>query len=396
MRPVPDWVEDLRGVILLVVWVVLVLRVPAARDPRQRPAWVVLGALAVGSVVIQAPVKQWINDVVGIDKAHELVITLVALTDFAAVWWFALVLHAAGHAVPTWLRRAPFYCAAAMAVLAVAFFAVTPPADRYGARAEGWWVGYAVSWIGYGMITAVGASVLFWRHGLTMRDRVLRVSVLALAAGTTAEVPYLVIRAIRWFAPGASPDLAIVGFWFSFTRFVLVALGCSLAALEPLRTALLHWYRRQRLSGLWRQLRAATPELVVTGPESRVADLLAVRNGWERLHQRVVEIRDSISFLHSGWASPELLRAATDHAVEVAPPGRERLTATAAWIEATRRAALAEVPRSHHELGAELLPEVLASESTLRRDVRYLLRLHRALRRAEVRSFASWFTRELA
>ena len=388
MHDVPGWVEDLRGVILLVVWIVLVVRIPATWRPRQRPAWIVLAALAAGAIAIQAPIAQWINHATGVSRANELAVTLVALTDFAAVWWFALTLHRAGHSIPAWLRRAPLVCAATMAVLAVFFFVVTPAAQRYGAQARGWWIGYAVAWIVYGAITATGAATIFWRHGVTMRSPVLRVSVLMLAVGTTAELPYLVIRAVRWFVPGTSPTLALVGFWCSFARFVLVALGCSVAAMEPLRKAILHWYRRQRLYGLWLLLRQATPELVVQAPPSRAADLVAYDNTWERLHQRVVDIRDSITFLHDGWASPHLLHEATRFATQGTGGKHAHLVATACWIEVTRRDAAAGVPKLHHELDKSLLPQVLASESTVHREIRHLLQLHRALQSRSVHAFA--------
>ncbi|MET8678325.1 DUF6545 domain-containing protein [Streptomyces sp. NPDC004647] len=388
MHDVPHWVETLRGVILLVVWAVLVLRVPALWRPRQRPVWIVLLALVTGSVMIQAPVAEWIDGVTGVAKASELAVALVALTDFAAVWWFAVVLHMAGHSAPAWLRRAPVVCAAAMAVLAVAFFIVTPAPDRFGEQAHGWWLGYAAVWILYGAITAVGAAAILWRHGITMRSPVLRISVLALAIGTSAELPYLAVRAVRWFTPEAPPALALVGFWCSFARFVLVALGCSLAAVEPLRRAFLYWYRRQRLRGLWLLLRQATPELVVTPPRSRVSDLLTFENAWEQLHQRVIDIRDSIALLHDGWASPQLSRQASEYAAEAGPRGRERLVATACWIEATRRDAAAGAPKLHHELDKDLLPEVHASESTVHRETRHLLRLHRVLRSRTVDAFA--------
>ncbi|MEV5239843.1 DUF6545 domain-containing protein [Streptomyces cinnamoneus] len=426
----PDWVETLRGLILFIVWAVLALRISALWRAPQRPVWVVLLVLATGSLMIQAPVGKWLDGTTGVAKAGELAVALVALTDFAAVWWFAVALHRAGHATPAWLRRAPAVSAAAMAALAVAFFVVTPAPDRFGAQAHGWWAGYAVAWITFGLVTAVGAGALFWRHGITMRSPVLRLSMLALAVGTTAELPYLVIRAIRWFTE-APPTLALVGFWCSFTRFVLVALGCSLAALEPLRRAALYWYRRQRLYGLWMLLRQATPELVVLTPRSRTSDLLTFTNAWEQLHQRVIDIRDSITFLHDGWASPQLLQEAARHAgvdggrvegaggrdgvdggrdegdrrrdegdrsrdggdgsrveVDGSRDEAERLVAVACWIETTRRDALAGASKLHHELDKDLLPDVQASESTVHREIRHLLRLHRALRTRAVQVFA--------
>lgn len=403
MHDVPAWVETLREVILLIAWTVLVLRLPALRRPPQRPVWIALAVLATGSLVIQAEVGSWVDEVTGVPKAGELAVALVALTDFAFVWWLAVALDGAGRTVPAWLRRAPVVCAATMAALAFAFFAVTPAPDRFGARAHGWWAGYAVVWIAYGLITAVGAAAVFWRHGVAMRSPVLRVSVLALAVGTSAEVPYLLIRGVRWFTE-APASLALAGFWCSFARFVLVALGCSLAALEPLWQVSLYWYRRQRLYGLWLLLRRATPELVVAPPPSRRADLLAFDSAWERLHQRVIEIHDSITFLHDGWASPELLHEAGE--ATGAPPysggpgqsrlvQRQRLTAAACWIEVTRREAAAGADKLYHkELDKDLLPEVLADRSTVHREIRRMLRLHRALRSRTVASFADGFRPE--
>ncbi|WP_329172494.1 hypothetical protein OG754_10810 [Streptomyces decoyicus] len=388
MLDAPDLVEKARGVLLLVVWSVLILRIPALRHPRRRPVWYVLVALALGSLVIQAPVGRWIDATTGIAKAGDLAVALVALTDFAAVWWFAIRLHTAGYSAPAWLRRAPWVSGATMAALALFFFAVTPAAERFGEQARGGWTGYMIAWIAYGLLTAVGAGALFWKHGLTMRSPVLRVSVLALALGTSAEVPYLVVRTIRWITPDSAPELALTGFWCSFARFVLVALGCSLAALEPPMKALLHWHRRQRLRALWLLLRQATPELMVVPPPSRGADLLDLTHAWERLHQRVIDIRDSITYLHDGWASPRLLEEARRCAAGAGAPESRRLTATACWIEATRREAVAGVPKRH--LGADkgLLPQVLADDSTMCREIGPLLRLHRALRSRHVRDFA--------
>ncbi|GGQ80760.1 MAB_1171c family putative transporter [Couchioplanes azureus] len=385
MRDVPGWVESLRGVILVVVWAVLILRVPAVRRRRQRPAWVVLLCLAAGSVAIQAGVARWIDGVTGVAHLSDLVVSLVALTDFAAVWWFAQ--HLRRDADPAPRHRAPWLAAAAMAAAAVLLFAVTPEADRFGKEAHGWWIVYAVAWIGYGATTAIAAAAIFWRTARSVRGPLLRYSMLALTIGVGAELPYLVIRAVRWFVPGTPAELALAGFWCSFARFVVVALACSVAALEPMRKAVVYWGRRQRLYALWSLLRESTPGLVLHQPVSRTADLFVLGNTWELLHQRVVEIRDSITFLHDGWATPALLRAAAEHAAP-AGPGRQRLVAIACWVEATRRQALAGVPRAAQEPGQELLPDVRATASTMRREVGQLVRLHRHLTSRAVRDFA--------
>ncbi|MFI9274333.1 DUF6545 domain-containing protein [Kitasatospora sp. NPDC052896] len=388
MHDVPGWVEGFRGVILAVVWTVLVLRLPALRRPAQRPMWTVLLVQGGGSLAIQAPVGAWVDRMTGIPKADELAVALVATIDFATVWRFAVALHSGGGRAPAWLRRAPEVCAATMFALAVVFFAVTPVAERYGAQARGPWIGYAVVWTAYGAITAVGAAALFWRHGVTMRSPVLRLSLLALAVGASCELPYLVVRGVRWFTPNAPEVFTLAEFWFSFARFVLVALGCSLAAIEPLRKSALYRYRRQRLYGMWLLLRRATPDLVLIEPRSRIADLVAVGNSWEQLHQRVIDIRDSISYLHDGWASPELLAKAAGQAPGAGGGRSGRLVAIACWIEVTRRDSMAGAPKLHAEVDQDLLPDVDSGESTVHREIRQLLRLHRALRSRAVHDFA--------
>lgn len=388
MHDVPAWVESLRGVLLVVVWSVLIIRVPAAWRPRQRPAWIVLVVLASGSVVLQAGVAAWINDVTGVTKASELLVTLVATADFAAVWWFALELHRAADPGAKRWYRAPAVAACAMATIAVTLFVLTPAPDRFAARAQGWWVWYAIAWIGYGATTAIGAAAIFWRYGVTMRNPVVRLSVLALAAGTSAELPYLAIRAYRWFVPDAPAGLALVGFWCSFTRFVVVAIGCSLAALEPLRKAALYRERRHRLYGLWAELRQATPELALREVQPRYRDLVAVGDGWELLHRRVVEIRDSVAALRDGWATENLISEAERHALAAAPPGDARLVAIACWVEVTRRAAIAGAPRLHARLDGDPLPPIPDRESTDPAEVRWLLLLRRHLRSNAVRDFA--------
>ncbi|MEV6599771.1 MAB_1171c family putative transporter [Actinoplanes sp. NPDC051346] len=384
MRDVPSWVEDLRGVIFVVVWAVLILRIPAILRRRQRPAWIVLLCLATGSVVIQAGVAQWIDGVTGVAHLSDLVVSLVALTDFAAVWWFALHLRRDTHPGPA--RWAPLLAAGAMATAAVLLFVVTPEADRFGKEAHGWWIAYAIAWIAYGTVTATAASAIFWRTARSIRGPLLRYSMLALTVGVGAELPYLVIRAIRWFVPGTPAELAVAGFWCSFARFVVVALACSVAALEPMRKAIVYWGRRQRLYGLWSLLRESTPDLVLHEPVSRTADLAGRGNAWELLHQRVVEIRDSITYLHDGWATPALLRDAAEHAV--GETDRQRLVAIACWVETTRREARAGAPRTDQEPGPDLLPDVRATASTMRREVGQLVRLHRHLTSRTVQAFA--------
>ena len=74
----------------------LFLRAPSIRDLRQRPIWVVFVPLAAGAIAIQFlrdDLAASLNDLVGIDEFNQLLASLMALCDFAAVWWFAVRLE---------------------------------------------------------------------------------------------------------------------------------------------------------------------------------------------------------------------------------------------------------------------------------------------------------------
>ncbi len=334
MHDVPGWVEDVRTVILAFVLAVLLVRAPACLNARQRPVWLVLCTQLVGAAAIQPWLARWVDHVTHVAKASELVVALVALTDFAMVWWLAVTLRAADRPVPAWLRRAPVACAASMAAIAVAVFAVTPAQERYGVQARGPWVWYAVAWTCYGAVTAVGAASIFWRYAARMRATALRVSVLALAVGASAELPYLAGRATLWFDGHAPRTLVVVDFWCSFTRFVLVASGCALAAVEPVRRATVHWCRRQRLYGLWRTLRAATPEIAVAAPPSRAADLMTLNRTSRLLRDHLPGSRAASSTLPALAKRPRMIR------YESAPPPWQRGPATRSLIEQRSRNSL--------------------------------------------------------
>lgn len=144
-----------------------------------------------------------------------------------------------------------------------------------------------------------------------IHGRTLRAGLALVAVGNLMEVPFAVIRLgerLTWFA---SPVLADAAFHASTARFVMVPLGCAVAAFEPMRTALSYYHRRVRLYSLWRSLRDATAEIALGPPVSRWRDAMTFDNAWERLHRRVIEIRVSAFHLHDSWCRPELAEEST-------------------------------------------------------------------------------------
>ncbi|GLZ28873.1 hypothetical protein Lesp02_10630 [Lentzea sp. NBRC 105346] len=353
--------EISRTVVLAVVWTVLVLRTPAMlRDRRQRRLWLVLAVFALGSITIQSWFGRFVNEVTGVAQFNNLVQGLSGILNAAVVLEFVAYLVGVTH------RRWPYALAAALG-MTVAFF-LTPGPLRFK-PGHPWFTVYALIALVY-MVGAAGyASFLLFRELPLIRGRTLWAGLLMVAVGHSTQVPFMLIRTWQRLLPGIPPWLPDLAFVLGVVRFILVPLGCCIAALEPVRQAALFYYRRVRLYGLWRRLRDATEELALEPPPARWRDLLTFGNSWERLHRRVVEIRDSAFYLHDTWAWPQLLHEArtAEHPV-------------AHWLEVTRRAALDGAPQRHSGVGHDLLPELKADQSTMHAEMRYLLALDRAMR----------------
>lgn len=318
----PDWFGIAEPVLLTMMCCVLALRAPSIRAPRQRPILFVLLPLTVGTLslqLLQGETADRLNHLVGIDQVNQLVVSLVAMTDFAAVWWFAIQLHFPGSN----LRWIPGITVLLTAPVLIGFFAVTPASLRYGDHADDWWIGFAITWICYCTINHLGAATLLISVGRTVTLRTLRVSIFLMAAGSAAMIPYLIIRALRWFT-SAPPGLANWNLLLSFIRFALVALGSSLAATQPLLRTLRDHYHYRRLAPLWTLLTSTTPHLRTTPTALRSTG----SRGWELLHQRIIDIHDSLTALHA-YATPQLHADAHRYSTLHAPAHHHRIAALA-------------------------------------------------------------------
>ncbi|SMC74151.1 MAB_1171c family putative transporter [Kibdelosporangium aridum] len=378
--------EDIsRWVILTVVWVVVLVRTPAMlRDPQQRPLWVVLVVIALGAIPIQSWFAVWIDDLTGDPKFHNLFRGLFAVLDAAVTWRF--VVHIAGRkgtwwhsAGGRWFRAATAW---AVAIAITICYYVTAPAERFRPSPDGPFAVYNILIFLYLGVSLGAAAWQMWRHLPGVRGRTLRAGLALVAIGNLMEVPFAVIRVGERLTWWASPVLTDVAFYASTARFIMVPLGCVVAAFEPMRTALLYYYRRIRLYSLWRSLRAATPEIALAEPMSRWQDIRTMDNAWERLHRRIIEIRDSAFYLYDTWGWPELVdQAAND--------GRnDRIGVTARWLEVAKRESIAGSAKRYRSLDKAFLPALAAEESTVHEETRYLLRLHSALGSPAVQAFA--------
>nr|WP_052477836.1 MAB_1171c family putative transporter [Kibdelosporangium sp. MJ126-NF4]CEL14358.1 hypothetical protein [Kibdelosporangium sp. MJ126-NF4]CTQ88724.1 hypothetical protein [Kibdelosporangium sp. MJ126-NF4] len=379
-------VEEIsRWVVLAVVWLVVLVRTPAMlRDAQQRPLWLVLVVIALGAVPIQPWFAVWIDQLTGDPRFHNLFRGLFAVLDAAVTWRF--VVHVAGRRDTWWHSRGGRWSRAAIAwavagAITACYYA-TPAAQRFRPSPDGPFAVYNILIFLYLGVSLGAAAWQLWRHLPGIRGRALRVGLALVAVGNAMEVPFAVTRLgerLTWFA---SPVLADIAFCASTARFIMVPLGCVVAAFEPMRTAVLHYYRRVRLYSLWRSLRDATADIALAEPVSRWQDAMTVGNTWERLHRRIIEIRDSAFHLHDTWCHPELIdkasRDADDH----------RIGVTARWLEVARREAVAGRPKRFAFSDKAFLPALVAEESTVYHETRYLLVLAGQLRSPAVQAFA--------
>jgi uncharacterized protein DUF6545 len=318
----PDWFGTAERALLTIMCCVLALRAPSIRAPRQRPILVVLLPLTVGTLslqLLQGKTADRLNQLAGIDQINQLAVSLIAMTDFAAVWWFAIQLHFPSSN----LRWIPGITALLTAPVLIGFFAVTPASLRYGDHANSWWIGFAITWICYCTINHLGAAALLISAGRTVTRRTLKVSIFLMAAGSATELPYLFIRALRWFT-STPPCLVNWNLLLSFIRFALVALGSCLAATQPLQHTLRDHYHYRRLAPLWTLLTTTTPHSHTTPTAPRSTGSC----GWELLHQRIIDIHDSLTALHA-HATPQLHAEAHRYSTLHAPAQHRRIAALA-------------------------------------------------------------------
>lgn len=375
--------EIIRRIIFAIVWLVLILRFPAMlKDSRHRPLWIVLAAQASGSIVIQSSFGTWVNDMTGIHQLNNLIQALCGVLGAAMMWRFVAYLAAEETSYLRSPTRRSFRTsfALATAVIMIVTFLVTPDALRFKFPVQGIFAIYAVVSLAYlGIANCLSAWIL-GRHLAFVKGKILFLGLLMLTIGCALAAPFVIARLIQRFATHATPGVLQIGFLASAIGFVLVSAGASLAALEPLRQAILFYYRRLRLYSLWLLLRSATKGIVVVPLIARREDLIPKKNSWNILHLRVIETRDSIFYLYDTWASAELIQQATQYTATLRRRKHRDVITTACWLEVTRRAALADAPRLYAQLDRSVLPELCAEESTMHAEMLYLLRLYRALR----------------
>src|SRR5262249_47837278 len=124
--------------------------------------------------------------------------------------------------------------------------------------------------------------------------------------------------------------------------FALVAVGCPIAAIQPVIKARRDWANCRRLYPLWHELVLAAPDIAL--PPEPAAGFFHVPDNALRLNRRMVEIRDGFLAMDK-WLWP------TD--LDKVPPARPAPGTTEDQAAATTTAYLLQIAFQAHKDGRE-------------------------------------------
>ncbi|GIJ45068.1 hypothetical protein Val02_19540 [Virgisporangium aliadipatigenens] len=289
--------------------------------------------------------------------SHAAVVVLTAAQLVVLTYW-ALPPERARHRAR--LLVAGF--AVALAVL-VTMFLVSFPMERQGTSATSSLLnlrnsGYALYVALYTVLIAAGQVVtvrVSWRFAGTATQPWLRRSMRTVAVGGVFILGYCGMRLFQVAATQLKYDVTAynpVQWFLGDVGSLLELLGWTAPGWGPALAALPRWVRAYRryhqLRPLWEALHRATPDIVLGGPRSRVADAVPGDLGF-RLYRRVIEILDGQRALRPYLAPP----------VDANGP-----TAEAQWVrEALKAKASGRPPVSAPAPAPGEYPEDLAGET---------------------------------
>jgi hypothetical protein len=381
--------NDIRLGLLVLSWAVVLVRIPAVKSPSQRPLWFTLLTLGLGITLLQPAPARVINHLTSVATLSSLVSGLLAICLITAVLTFAIrmsapdrVTRGAGHR----LRRG---LALATGVVMTTSFAIavarhTPTRPRFLAvpatfsAVTVYWVAY----LAYLITAGAWAGLLFWRQLPRLHTTISRTATLLLGTAVTVHILYALSRAMTLFS--VAPVWTSIGLVTSSMFFVLVALGCSVAVIEPWRERAVSWWRCAQLYGLWKALCDAVPNIALDAPRPRLIDLLSVRNSQTRLYRRLIEIRDGFLVMRE-WITPCDL---DDIRMAVARSGQAGAAAdavvTACWL------AVASQARRTGTAGLAAPPDLVQrGGQDTRSEVRWLCAVAAARRSTLARGYAT-------
>ncbi|WP_334028402.1 MAB_1171c family putative transporter [Nocardia terpenica] len=350
--------EKVHPALLLLCSIVVVARVSAVRRPRQRPLWLALSMLGLGLAMLQHPVAREIHRLTGISNLDSLASSLLAVGVATTLFTFALqTSRPNGYPATPFPRLVYAWCVLTAVTMAITFSLVTvqgiPTRARFLPMPDTvtvhtlYWVTYLLYMIGVTTWTAV----LFCRCVPRIHTRLLRTAVLLLAVAECAFLGFLLTRVVAMFSPSA--EMLPLGMYVSAVHAIGVTIGCSVAAVLPMKRSVANWWHCARLYPLWKALCHALPHITLNPPRPRLIDALTLHDSQLRLHRRLIEIRDGLLIMHD-WITPEHLARIHDTLrAEKLSEDRREAAATACWLRIALQAK--EIGRARSENSLDLV-----------------------------------------
>ncbi|WP_399082007.1 MAB_1171c family putative transporter [Streptomyces sp. BBFR2] len=371
---------------ILALWAVALLRAPQGiRRREQRPLWCAIVMIALAMSMHLEPVTAVLAQVAPDAHWIDLTTHLFSIVDAAAVLWY--ILQAAQRRRRT---AAVFGCAVAVMTVLVlldvtalphARNQIAPSPDIPSVPDTYWWLFFA-----FHLTADTTCGLVCWRHSHRAgTPRALRYALRLFGTGILLASLLWVLKLL--YLGTRSPALAPLFSPVTGAEALFIAAGVALPSLIRIRTLLRHHTSHRGLAPLWRDLVAATPDVVLTpGSRLRTAALPIQL----RLYRRVIEIRDAMTVLR-GYVTQDTVEQArrhvTGHAVP-APAADAHLTAC--WLTAAL----------HHRHtgrppGAQTLNLTGGGAHDLTEEISYLLGIAAAYRSPTVRSYRASLAEDL-
>lgn len=316
---------------VLAMWIVILLRIPAARrSPQQRMLLLAVAGMAGSITVYLAPVLSALNALPGI-----VVQGCGLFTNLWGVFSSALVLDFVLAAMGK--RRAKLVYGATVAVLLtlVALNLTVFPNDEgcVTTNQAEWYSAYWWILISSHLVAKIPCVILCFRYAVRAgEDRSLRIGLGLFGAAFTVStffwltMLYVLLADARWIGKYSA---LMIG-----TTAVLMAAGAALPLVLDTARMVRDMRVLWRLYPLWHDLVAEVPHVALGRPQPRIRDLVGTpRTTYLRLYRRVIEIRDAMLILRD-YVTAETVAQAREHV----PDADDQAAVTACWLEVARRA----------------------------------------------------------
>ncbi|MGW1195860.1 MAB_1171c family putative transporter [Streptomyces sp. NPDC002536] len=316
------------GVILL--WVAVLVRAPGAvRCPAQRALWLAVGTAALAMTLNLPVVTRPAAETFGRSAELTVARNLIGVVSAGAVLHFLLA--TAG------IRRVPRVLVPAVCLAITVLLLLNCRAGPAPTAA------YRIIVIGVHITVNTLCVIVCWRYGRRTESRPLAVGLGLFGLGTAFAWVYWAGQGVR-LAVGdetALPHLPAVLTLHALFRAAAILVPAFAAVRRQASDARTAW----RLWPLWHDLMEAVPQVALTAPRGRVAELLRPLVPRDLLvYRKVIETRDAIIALqgHIPPGTPALARQYV--AVRGVPPARAAAAELACVIAAARAARLAGRP----------------------------------------------------